>query len=425
MKQRCLAGLIVFLIQGIVIHHHPVLGQNSTQSPYSMFGIGKLEAPGTMHTDAMGGAGYGLRSNSFINRLNPAGLTSLDSTSFYYDFGFHLDYSSQESAKGDKEIFDGNFKYMTFALPVTHWWFSSFGLEPLSSIGYDVSTEKIVEGSSSTYREYYNGLGGLSKVYWSNGFKLNDRFSMGGSAAFIWGTLENASSIEVDEGDVYGVDVTRKDRYHGFQFDLGLQWLVPLKGSTTLTLGAVSMLSTDLKGNTSLSVDQYNLDGSVSDSLYYGEDILSSIQFPVVFGGGFCLDFNDRYLMAGDYTFTRWDNVKLGDNIRGEAVNNHAFSFGIEKVKNRFALKYGERINYRLGARYESGYQRIDGELIDDFSLSFGIGLPIQNSKSYLNMNLTAGQLGMIQKGLIRENYLKFGVSFSFYDRWFVKQKYQ
>jgi len=425
MKHRYLVGLILVFLQGLFFNGSQVQGQNSTNSPYSMFGIGKLESTGTMRTDAIGGTGYGLRTGSFINRLNPAGLTSLDSTSFYYDFGFHLDYTLQESKKGETEIFDGNFKYMSFALPVTKWWYASFGLEPLSSIGYDVSTEKIVEGTADSYMEYYNGLGGLNKVYWSNGFKINDCLSVGGSAAFVWGSMDDVSSTEVAASDISGIEVTRKDMYNGFQFDMGFQWTVPLKEKTSLTLGAISSISTDLDGKTELLVEQYNLDGNITDSLFYDEDILSSIQFPVVFGGGFSLDFNDRYIVAGDYTFSNWENVSLEENNGGESVNNHVFSLGFEKVKNRYALKYGERINYRLGARYESGYQRIDGELIDDLSLSFGIGLPIQISNSYLNLNLTAGQRGTIQKGLIRERYLEFGVSFSFHDRWFVKQKYQ
>src|SRR4030095_11334448 len=54
----------------------------STQSPYSRFGIGELQSQSFIRSKGMGGTGYGYSSPFHINFSNPASLASLYLTTF-------------------------------------------------------------------------------------------------------------------------------------------------------------------------------------------------------------------------------------------------------------------------------------------------------------------------------------------------------
>ncbi len=56
-------------------------------SPYSMYGIGELNTPGTLPVRSMGGAGVAMRWPTSINLLNPASFSAMERKSFLFDMG--------------------------------------------------------------------------------------------------------------------------------------------------------------------------------------------------------------------------------------------------------------------------------------------------------------------------------------------------
>ena len=65
-------------------------GQKNVNTPFARSGIGNLEHQGTFRTRAMGGISSGIRDNLTLNFLTPASYSSIDTTSFLFDFG--IDY---------------------------------------------------------------------------------------------------------------------------------------------------------------------------------------------------------------------------------------------------------------------------------------------------------------------------------------------
>ncbi|MCK7538904.1 MAG: hypothetical protein MZV63_52190 [Marinilabiliales bacterium] len=70
-------------------------GQKNVLSPYARYGIGNLEQQGTFRTLAMGGISSGIRNNLTLNYVTPASYSSIDTTSFIFDFG--LDYGCHKA----------------------------------------------------------------------------------------------------------------------------------------------------------------------------------------------------------------------------------------------------------------------------------------------------------------------------------------
>jgi hypothetical protein len=79
---------------------------------------------------------------------------------------------------------------------------------------------------------------------------------------------------------------------------------------------------------------------------------------------------------------------------------------------------------YRLGGHYHNSYLQLDGEQLKDYGISFGVGLPLRNTKSSFNLTLEAGRRGTLENNLIRENYLFLSFSVTLHDFWFMKRKF-
>ena len=111
--------------------------------------------------------------------------------------------------------------------------------------------------------------------------------------------------------------------------------------------------------------------------------------------------------------------------------NSNRFSVGgyyLPKINS--ISSYWERVTYRAGLRLEKTGLLGDGSglssnftPVDDFGISFGVGLPLKQLSS-LNMSFEFGKKGTTDNNLIQENYFNFRLSLSLTDtNWFQKRK--
>ena len=59
---------------------------------------------------------------------------------------------------------------------------------------------------------------------------------------------------------------------------------------------------------------------------------------------------------------------------------------------------------------------------INDFGISFGLGLPLGNRLSNLNVGFEYGKKGTTTNGLLEEKYFNLRLSLSLNDKWFKKR---
>jgi len=57
-------------------------------------------------------------------------------------------------------------------------------------------------------------------------------------------------------------------------------------------------------------------------------------------------------------------------------------------------------------------------------SVSFGFGIPVKKSRTKYDVSFTLGQRGTTDNSLLKEQFVKFGLSVSYDGIWFVKRKY-
>ena len=73
-------------------------------SPYTMYGIGEVNTPGTLQMRSMGGVGVAMRSTGVVNLLNPAAYCAVQPKTFLFNFGLEGQnyYNSQTINNADK-----------------------------------------------------------------------------------------------------------------------------------------------------------------------------------------------------------------------------------------------------------------------------------------------------------------------------------
>jgi hypothetical protein len=82
------------------------------------------------------------------------------------------------------------------------------------------------------------------------------------------------------------------------------------------------------------------------------------------------------------------------------------------------------RLVYRAGFYSEKTGLNINGESINEFGISFGLGIPAGGLFSNVNTTVELGKRGTTNANLIEENFINFQLSLSLNDRWFIKRKY-
>mgnify|MGYP000415625678 CR=1 FL=1 len=114
--------------------------------------------------------------------------------------------------------------------------------------------------------------------------------------------------------------------------------------------------------------------------------------------------------------------VNIDNIVFEDATTISVGGFYIPKY-NSFS-KYFKKVVYRAGIRFEDTGLKINNESINEFGISFGVGLPVGNFFSNANLGIEIGKRGTINQNLVEENFINFQISLSLNDRWFIKRKY-
>jgi hypothetical protein len=129
--------------------------------------------------------------------------------------------------------------------------------------------------------------------------------------------------------------------------------------------------------------------------------------------------------MAGaDFLWQNWEKYTYYGNSDSLA-NRWNIAVGGEYIPDAKSIgSYLQKVAYRAGFHYGKTPLDLKGKHLEEFGISFGLGLPIKKSKSTVNLSANFGKRGTIQNGLIQENFFKFTIGVNVFENWFFKSKY-
>ncbi len=413
-----------FLIAFFCVVAHGIFAQNGTVSPYSYFGIGDLRNSGTVENQMMGGISmYG--DSIHISLRNPAAYSKLRLTTYTVGLS-HTELRLKDFSQEQNTSFT-NLDYLSIGFPIAKNLGLGFGLMPFSSVGYNLTDE--IEGDP-TITNAFAGEGGLNRIYLSLGYEIIKNLSVGATVNFNFGTLEY-QRIQSVENVQFGTLDRRESRINGYDFNYSLNYTPTIKDKYTLYTSVMVNTQGNLVSENSERIGSFSLvNGQEIEVIDVDLDAVNlrntELKIPTRTTLGLGFGENKKWFLGGEYSFQQFSDFR-NDFLGIENVNYKdasSFAFGGYFVPEYTSLSsYFKRITYRAGIRYDVTGIEVNNKEINDFGITFGLGLPLGNSFSNLNLGFELGRRGTTDQNLIEESYLKFNVGLSLNDRWFEKRK--
>lgn len=411
----------LFALLFIIISAHLSLSaQQRTHLPYSIYGIGEIFPKGFARNMGMGRTGIALSSAYYLNNLNPASYHSIDSISFFFDFGLSADYVKYKTSDdGTQNGNDMNVRGMAFGFPITKQWKASVGVLPYSSVGYKIQTTEEIEGTQTGfYNVDITGSGGLNQFYWNNSYLLFKRLSLGVSFNYLFGNIKTSERVKAPSLMTNDIIISQTSFLNRLYADFGIQYFFAVKKDFQVTLGGVFGNSHRLKMENRITVAQDEgmvIEDEVTDQ--------GTFEFPMYYGGGLSLVYKDKLIVSADYLYHDWSNT-TSKNVNFNYRSNNIYRVGLEFIPGRFSqLGYFGGIAYRLGYYHEESYLEFNNSLFSDKGITAGLGLPFLQSKTSVNIAYNYGIKGTLKNNMVKENYHSVMVSLTLHDWWFLKRK--
>jgi len=424
--------LISFAV--IFFFSFPLYSQFNTYSPYTRFALGDLAKPGFAQNQAMGGTGLALHPDNRINPLNPASYSGLDSTSVYFDFGANTFHNTYETKNYTNTWWNMNLHHVAFASSMGKYLAFSTGLVPYSSIGYNIKQEYNDYTHGVAMDTYYKGEGGIMNFYAGTSIELLNRISLGVNVNFLLGKLTREREVDFPMNSTYsGITSSEFLNLKTPVFTLGLQYKETIGDKFFVTLGGIYDIRKQTKISNEYTVHNtfwpddptYINDSTLIDPEYVlGEDTLSrTLIIPQRIGVGLAFGIPGKLTVTGDYYLQDWTGSMAGENY--ETTKSSSMRFGAEYIPDAQALRgYHKLMTYRLGGYYSNSYLKVNDYQLDDYGITFGVGLPVRTLKSSINIAFTLGTRGTTEHNLVKENYGIITFNVTLHDLWFRKRRF-
>lgn len=432
--------LIIVLIAVIAYQSH---AQEGTASPYSFYGIGSLKFKGTVENRSMGGLSI-FTDSIHLNLRNPASYVGPNLKGYLYEgesrpvkfsVGGSYNSVSLKSNSGSDKANTTTFDYFGVSLPIGKFGLG-FGLLPYSSVGYKLEASN-EQGVTSNR---YTGEGGLNKAFLGLGYKISEDLSIGVDASYNFGNIKNSSIAFVynDEGELVQYQSRENNRsdLSGLNFNLGLTYITMVTDKLQLQSGLTYTPKSSISSNNTRSYSSIVLNEATGQ-----EFVLNTIEADleaqnlrttdltlpskISFGAG--IGAPQKWFVGTEFTFQNTSEFSnpIFDTTNATFVNGSTIALGGFYIPEYDSFsKYWKRVVYRAGLHFENTGLEINNETINEFGMSFGLGLPIGGFFSNANIGLEVGKRGTTNQNLIQENFMNLQFSLSLNDRWFQKRKY-
>lgn len=405
-------------------------------SPYSRYGVGTLLPTQTAFGQAMQGTTLGLYNGQQINLQNPASYAHLDSLSFLVDAGVSAQRvwlsSTTTSAVTNKAGFD----YLNLAFRLRKAWGLAVSVQPYSKVGYQLSNAiQTLEGGvlGSTKSLVSNlGEGGLNRAMLGMGYAPFANLSIGANFAYLWGNMSHSTISAFDNNSIQSLRRSYETEIRSYTLDLGLQYTQKVNTKNSLVLGLNYGLGHELSGTSYFYNQSLLTAGGIqnSDTLR----LKNGFSLPNSLGVGLMWNWNNSLRLGLDYHYQNWAKATAPiyqshqrQFIKDQAAytDRHRVALGAEYVKNAMGYSWAQRVRYRAGLSYTTGYQMVGLEQAPaTLAASVGLGLPIStkySNRNLINLGLHYETMPSVSAGMVRESYLRFSVGISFNERWFAK----
>ncbi len=419
--------------------------QEGTASPYSFYGMGSLKFKGTVESRSMGG--LSVYSDSIhINLRNPASYASKnlaiynnESRPVKFAIGGSHTNAKLKSDTASDEVNSSTLDYLAMSFPIGRFGLG-MGLIPYTSVGYKLETLNNNNDLSTKFR----GEGGVNKVYASLGYLVMDGLSVGVDLGYNFGNVKN-NTIEyvyTNEGTLaqYQTREDNRSDIGGLSANFGVIFSKMIQDKFELTTSLTFRPEMNLNSENSRTYNTITIN-AINDQEYVINSIEADLAsqglkstdlvLPTKLSLGAGIGQPRIWFVGAEYTYLNTKAFKNELYASSDSAGNVTYSNASTVSIGGFVIpdynsfsSYFKKVVYRAGVRFEGTGLNINDQAINEFGISFGVGLPMGNTFSNANIGVEFGKRGTTSENLIQENFINFQLSFSFNDRWFQKRRF-
>ena len=412
----------IYILFFLLITGEVSLAQQTTSSPYSRFGMGDLNSQFSSVFNSLGGGGYAINDSKIINPFSPASYSSYQSNSFLFSTGINNETIDIQSLTDNQTVNNLSLSHILFGFPLTKKIGSSFGIIPFSSIGYSMQNRDDFFGADMLY----DGDGGISKVYFGSSLELHQNLSVGANASYLFGGLNRRKRLVFDDETIFNSRSNSLINIKGIYYEFGAVFSKKIDDNNSqisISINTSNNTNVDAKRTNLVETFEYSGTNEIVKDTFVNSVEKGSMILPKYTNLGLAYSL-DKWLFVFDYSTQNWSDYELFEES-DSLVNSQRISGGLQYTPDISSVnQFYKRCHYRVGLALNTTPLQINNTQLEDKSISFGIGIPIKKNKSTYDISLILGQRGTTSNNLLKENYVKIGLSMSFEGIWFVKQKY-
>jgi hypothetical protein len=242
-------------------------------------------------------------------------------------------------------------------------------------------------------------------------------FSVGTSLNYLFGSIDHAVTQSVTAGGLGNGTITDEMSLHGLNFTFGALYsgLEHIGGPlNTLSVGiTLSTRASLFSSRFTHYVFTYEADSS--------QEISGRVALPFSYGIGLGYQVGERWAFAVDMTGQPWSRADFNGGPPSDIRDASRFGIGVERAGNKDVnASWLDRLTYRVGYSNEATYYRLNGQAINEWSVTAGIAFPLPR-ESRLNVSAEYGTRGSTANGLIQDKIFRMTFSLNIVDVWFVR----
>lgn len=413
-----------------------LLSQNFND-PSTEYGLGELQDMEFAHLSAIEPLGLTHSKKSSYSLQNPATYASLN----YTTFNIGLDGKVYRLSGGNTSLQDNRigFGFLTLGFPIMKDknWGASFGLVPVSQVGYRYSQSP---SQPSEYTISSNGRGGLSKFYLGTGLEIASGLKIGVDAAYLFGSRDRFTTYEFPF-DVNSLSSRKivKENTGGFIFDGGFQYTQSLSEDIDLVVGGNARIPRSLnfekEGETFVyprssenSLGQL-LEQGIADTVEVS-NTEGNMSLPGNYRATVEVRNDENWRLGLGAEFGEWSELAILDQNQGLS-DAYEFDLAGQITPDNDGASYWGRMDYRLGIKYANSYLNPAGNPMKRYELNVGMGFPLfkqdatsgRQQESSIDFSVSLGSLRAPDREIWEENYIKFRLGFNLTENWFIERK--
>jgi hypothetical protein len=452
MRYSCTTALWTLLWAALMPGVMRAQGQQGSGSPYSAYGLGGLVGSTQASQAFMGGASVAVFDPFSVIHANPASYPMLGRPVFETAVVFR----NQQFISGDQSQAGRRMDLLglTFGVPFGNGrWGLALGMNPVSKVGYTVSSRETIPGTTQEVEFQYSGLGGLDRAFMRLGHNVllkrdsignGHRLSVGANFNYLFGTIDEVRKAYYPRttgflnSQVVSSLVLRDPVY-----DLGVQFqgdLIKRRDRTDeglrFIVGASVELPSNLNARRDGLVSTFILGGAAVefpvDTISFEQGAQGALGLPPLYILGVTV-YNGRWAVTLEHRRRDWRQLRVdlpGSDLQYDLGNNTSYVVGGSyRPAGDGRGNFWESTIYRAGLRFTDDYLVVGGNQLQEIGMSFGMSLPLMGSttRSRLNIGAELGSKGSREEGLIEQRFANVFIGITITpdlrEQWFKKRR--